>query len=132
MRRRPRRAELRNCLLCFHLHGAWLDLALVVAVMVLGAFPATPHDPSQPDTEEIVVEGHYQDSVGTSEAASAGSFTHQLIADRPMLRPGEVLEFVPGLIITHTAAPERRTRTICAASTSTTAPTSRPISTACR
>jgi hypothetical protein len=50
--------------------------------------------------EEIVVEGHYQDRVGTSDAASAGSFTHQLIEDRPILRPGEVLELVPGLIIT--------------------------------
>ncbi len=47
-----------------------------------------------------MVEGHYQNRVGTSDAASAGSYTHQLVEDCPILRPGEVLELVPGLIIT--------------------------------
>jgi hypothetical protein len=50
--------------------------------------------------EKIEVVGHYQNRVGTSDAASAGSYTQQLIEDRPVLRPGEVLELVPGLIVT--------------------------------
>jgi hypothetical protein len=50
--------------------------------------------------EEIEVTGHYENAVGTSGAASAGRITSQLVEDRPILRPGEVLELVPGLVIT--------------------------------
>jgi hypothetical protein len=64
-------------------------------VAIVMVSPAAAHDPSAPKLgEEIVVEGHYQNRVGTSDAASAGSFTRQLIEDRPILRPGEVLELV--------------------------------------
>jgi hypothetical protein len=49
---------------------------------------------------ELVVPVHYENRVGTSDAASAGTVTHELVKDRPILRPGEVLELVPGLIIT--------------------------------
>ena len=70
-------------------------LALALALL---STSAAAHDPSQPEFgEEIVVEGHYLDRVGSADAASAGSFTHQLIEDRPILRPGEVLELVPAL-----------------------------------
>jgi TonB family protein len=50
--------------------------------------------------EEIQVQGHYQNRVGSTEAASAGSYNRQLIEDRPLLRPGEIEELVPGLIVT--------------------------------
>src|SRR5262245_13377144 len=50
------------------------------------------------DLVEVV--GHYENGVGTSDAASQGVITRRLIEDRPLLRPGEVLEYVPGLIIT--------------------------------
>ena len=50
--------------------------------------------------EEIAVIGHYQDQVGTTLAASGGSFTRVLLEDRPILRPGEIEELVPGLIVT--------------------------------
>lgn len=50
--------------------------------------------------EEIEVQGHYENAVGTSDASSAGKISRQLVEDRPILRPGEVLELVPGLIIT--------------------------------
>lgn len=46
------------------------------------------------------VRGHYDNGVGTSDAASEGSVTAALIANRPALRPGELLEFVPGVIVT--------------------------------
>jgi outer membrane receptor protein involved in Fe transport len=48
----------------------------------------------------VEVVGHYENTVGTSDAASQGVITRQLIEDRPLLRPAEVLEYVPGLIIT--------------------------------
>ncbi|WP_432379780.1 TonB-dependent receptor [Duganella sp. P38] len=48
----------------------------------------------------IEVRGHYDNGVGTSSAASQGAVTADLIANRPALRPGELLEFVPGVIVT--------------------------------
>jgi outer membrane receptor protein involved in Fe transport len=50
--------------------------------------------------ETVQVRGHYDNGVGTSSAASQGSVTAELIANRPALRPGELLEFVPGVIVT--------------------------------
>ncbi len=50
--------------------------------------------------DEIVVTGHYDNSIGSTDAASAGLITPGLIADRPLLRPGQLLEYVPGLVVT--------------------------------
>lgn len=47
-----------------------------------------------------VVTGNYDNQVGSTDAASAGSVTSKLIERRPALRPGEILEFVPGVIVT--------------------------------
>src|SRR2546421_11017988 len=60
------------------------------------------HTPAQENetTPQIRTIGHYENAVGTSDAASQGTITPQLIDARPMLRPGEVLEYVPGVIIT--------------------------------
>ena len=50
--------------------------------------------------ETVVVIGHYENAIGTSDAASADTVTSKLLENRPALRPGEVLEFVPGVIVT--------------------------------
>jgi outer membrane receptor for monomeric catechols len=50
--------------------------------------------------QQIEVTGHYENAVGTSDAASQGTITAKLLESRPALRPGEVLEFVPGVIVT--------------------------------
>ena len=50
--------------------------------------------------EEVEVRGHYDHAVGTSDAASEGTVTATLIKNRPILRTGEILEFVPGMIVT--------------------------------
>src|SRR5262249_23404489 len=70
-------------------------LALVLAVL---ARAAAAQEPEKGD--EVRVIGHYENAVGTSDAASQGYITPSLIEARPMLRPGEVLEYVPGVIIT--------------------------------
>ena len=86
-------------------------IVLLLPLLALGATAtAAPEaEPSAAATErpseevqlpEVEVKGHYQNKIGTSNAASAGTATKQLIEDRPILRPGEVLELVPGLIIT--------------------------------
>ncbi|HEY1905106.1 MAG TPA: Plug domain-containing protein, partial [Myxococcaceae bacterium] len=93
-------------------------VSLVLALLAPAAFaqPATPSPPpvsaepvlaslstgpgSAPMGEDIEVVGHYLNQVGTSSSASAGTYTRELIEDRPLQRPGEVLELVPGLIVT--------------------------------
>jgi outer membrane receptor protein involved in Fe transport len=48
----------------------------------------------------VTVRGNYENAIGTSDAASEGVVTSKLIEARPTLRPAEVLEFVPGVIVT--------------------------------
>jgi hypothetical protein len=50
--------------------------------------------------QRIPVTGHYDNAVGSSDAASQGVIEAALLKSRPALRPGEVLEFVPGVIVT--------------------------------
>lgn len=49
--------------------------------------------------QAIAVVGHYDNAVGTSDAASEGRVTSSLISNRPTLRVGELLEFIPGMIV---------------------------------
>ena len=72
-----------------------------IALAFFSAFCAQ-HSPAQENERpaQVRIIGHYENAVGTSDAASQGTITPQLIEARPMLRPGEVLEYVPGVIIT--------------------------------
>ena len=75
--------------------------AAALALACCANLPALAQQPGGDATlEEIVVEGHRDSAVGTSDAASQGSATSRLVEERPVLRPGEVLEFVPGMIVT--------------------------------
>ena len=49
--------------------------------------------------DAIVVQGHYNNAIGTSDAASQGQIRSELLKSRPALRPGKLLEFVPGMIV---------------------------------
>jgi hypothetical protein len=85
----------------FRACSAWRACALLVALArAAPGAEQTPAGTTPQYGEEIQVTAHYENAVGSSEAASAGTITHQLVEDRPILRPGEVLELVPGLIIT--------------------------------
>lgn len=70
-----------------------------VASSCLLADAALAQDPAR-GVESVQVIGHYDNGIGTSDAASAGAVTARLIENRPALRPGEILEFVPGVIVT--------------------------------
>ncbi|MFX8347149.1 TonB-dependent receptor, partial [Acinetobacter baumannii] len=53
------------------------------------------------ELERVEVSGrHYDNAVGSSDAASQGIIRAELLKVRPLLRPGEVLETVPGLVVT--------------------------------
>jgi outer membrane receptor protein involved in Fe transport len=66
------------------------------------AFPAAAAEGTAVAASSITITGtrHYDNAVGTSDAASQGVIERELLASRPALRPGEVLEFVPGIIVT--------------------------------
>jgi outer membrane receptor protein involved in Fe transport len=49
---------------------------------------------------EVEVLGTYETGVGTSDSASEGRVTAKRVETRAAMRPGEVLEFIPGVIIT--------------------------------
>ena len=73
--------------------------ALLMACTLLGA-PAWA-EVNAPDAQapEVTVKSNYLNAVGSGNAASEGTVTSRLIQARPTLRPAEVLEFVPGVIV---------------------------------
>lgn len=73
-------------------------LACHAAAAQTGATPIAGRDDGVDAT--VTVRGHYDNAVGTSDAASQGTIRAELLRSRPALRPGEVLEFVPGMIVT--------------------------------
>jgi len=50
--------------------------------------------------EPVVVTGRADDLTGIAESASEGRVGQAQLETRPFLRPGEVLEIVPGVIVT--------------------------------
>src|SRR6266568_2661889 len=83
--------------------GTYVTPGKAPALLALLAALSTPCGAPAQEAEridEIHVIGHYENAVGTSDAASQGIITPKFIEERPMLRPGEVLEYVPGVIIT--------------------------------
>jgi hypothetical protein len=73
---------------------------ILPAVIAAFALPATAQTRDAPPEPVVRVVGHYDNAVGTSDAASQGVITADLVANRPALRTGELLEFVPGMIVT--------------------------------
>ncbi|MBL8488167.1 MAG: TonB-dependent receptor plug domain-containing protein, partial [Rhodocyclaceae bacterium] len=70
---------------------------LVAAWAVLAAGPALAG--GIPTLREVAVVGAQDGLPGNADSASEGTVTKEQLATRPLLRPGEVLEIVPGLII---------------------------------
>ncbi len=76
---------------------------LSLCLLLLGAASSAPllADGRHVEHDDVIeVTGHYDNGVGTSDAASQGYITPKLIEAKPLLRPGEVLEYVPGVIVT--------------------------------
>lgn len=74
---------------------------VLLAASAAFALPGIAQTVTEPGAASVVrVIGHYDNAVGTSDAASQGIVTADLIANRPALRTGELLEFVPGMIAT--------------------------------
>ena len=52
------------------------------------------------NAQTVVISGRSANLVGIADSSAEGTITAAQLADRPLLRPAEVLESVPGLIIT--------------------------------
>ena len=77
-------------------------ISVIAVSLAIPAVPAAAQTTAAAPVElkPVTVQGNYDNAVGTSDAASQGSVTAKLIESRPTLRPAEVLEFVPGVIVT--------------------------------
>ncbi|MCB1079287.1 MAG: hypothetical protein KDM64_15815, partial [Verrucomicrobiae bacterium] len=92
--------------------------AAIGAVCLLSSFPVNAQDDAVPlvldDTapqsvspspvmgtlDTIVVTGKAENLLGVAPSASKGQSSAEELAERPFLRRGELLEVVPGMIIT--------------------------------
>jgi len=74
---------------------------IVTAILCLMCLPAeiSAH-PDEETLEELVVTGRSEHLAGKARSASEGVVGQMDLAIRPLLRPGDVLEAVPGLIVT--------------------------------
>jgi hypothetical protein len=76
-------------------------LALVAAMLAAsGVASAQSSAAVAAGVQQVEVAGHYDNAIGTSDAASQGTVRGERLTDLPLLRPGEVLETVPGLVVT--------------------------------
>ena len=77
-----------------------LRLNTVTVTVFLGSVAGSIQCQEAQQLDRVEIQGHYDNRVGTTDAASAGVITQQLIDERPLLRPGQLLEYVPGLVVT--------------------------------
>ncbi len=78
-----------------------LQFAIQVSLCSMGTALAqtAPVTTATVQLDRVTVQSNYNNAVGTSDAASQGTVNSMLIESRPTLRPAEVLEFVPGVIV---------------------------------
>jgi outer membrane receptor protein involved in Fe transport len=69
-------------------------------LLILCASAALADDSEIPFAETLEVEGRADDLVGVADSASQGTIGAEDLAKRPLLRAGELLEAVPGVIVT--------------------------------
>jgi hypothetical protein len=76
-------------------------LAAGIGIAALASVPVFAADATDSAVEEVIVEGQRDFGPGSNtDAASAGTATREELQNRPLLRPAEVLEAVPGLVTT--------------------------------
>lgn len=78
-------------------------LALALNPAVYAQQPPAATDPKPEVLEEIVIEGKAEDLLGKTDTASKGHATQADFLSRPLLRRGEIVETIPGMISTQHA-----------------------------
>ena len=75
--------------------------AVLLALALSLPVAAPAHEKEQPlDLDEVTVFGRSRDLIGEAASAAEGRVGQAEIEVRPLLRPGELLELVPGMIVT--------------------------------
>lgn len=62
-------------------------------------------DPTVTELDTMVVTGRAQDLTGIANSASQGRVSYEQFDKRPLLRPAEVLEVIPGMLATQHSGP---------------------------
>ena len=70
-------------------------LALIVSSLTTSAQGA-----GVPTLQEVTVSTRQQDLIGVADSATEGTVTARQLANRPLLRPAEVMETIPGMVVT--------------------------------
>jgi len=85
-----------------HLPRTVVLMALFGFAPSLRAEEAAAPSPAQPAVQmpEVVVHGRAEDLLGTATSASQGAVGEEDLADLPLLRRGELMESVPGMVVT--------------------------------
>ena len=73
---------------------------LISAILAGASGPALASGVTAADLEEVVVTAGRIVLAGAPRAASEGTVFHEQLENRPLLRTGEILEVVPGLVVT--------------------------------
>ena len=107
-RSRPPNVTLLNpslsALPMYHFLSLVILLSLFIATLRAEDPPKkTDNQQSPTELSTVVVTGKAEDLLGVAPSASKGQASAEEIADRPYLRRGEILETVPGLIVTQHA-----------------------------
>ena len=76
--------------------------SMLIMLVMLQAAAAQVQEPGtdRQSLEAVEISGHYRTTIGSSDASSQGAVSGRLIQDIPLLRPGEALETVPGMVVT--------------------------------
>jgi hypothetical protein len=82
----------------FRVIGCSLKLTLGIFIIVMGYASAVFGGGVQ-TLETVEITGSSENLVGSADSATEGTITPKQIEDRPILRTGEILEAVPGLIV---------------------------------
>jgi outer membrane receptor protein involved in Fe transport len=85
---------------CHRTAVAQAVLGLVAGLVLPAPAWANHGATADPLPQNVVITGHYDNAVGSHDAASAGTVRREALLARPLQRPGEVLEFVPGVVVT--------------------------------
>lgn len=77
-----------------------LYLAVVISASCTSSTFAAESSAKDSEIETFTIEQHRSNLIGTAISASQGEVNAAEIAIRPMLRSGEILEWVPGMVVT--------------------------------
>ena len=75
-------------------------LILMFGLVCAASQPATAHEGNTELVEEVIVYGRSQEIIGSADQASEGLVAYDDIRLPPMLRVGELVEAVPGMVAT--------------------------------